>query len=88
MSTVTLQPLVADHAIVPHVIAMDLLSHIGYDSLIFYNELQVTDQYCVVLELPRNMGASVYQPTIYLFLRVKQAIIPHLKEGNQSYLQI
>ena len=49
---------------------------------------RVPDQYYVVQELPRNMGASAYQPTIWLFLRVKQAIIPHLKEGNQGYLQI
>ena len=40
MSTVTLQPLVADHATVPHVIDMDLHFHIRYDSLICYNELQ------------------------------------------------
>ena len=39
-STVTLHPLIADHATIPHVIAMDFPFHIRYSSLIFYKKVQ------------------------------------------------
>ena len=87
-STVTLHPLIADHATIPHVIAMDFPFHIRYSSLICYKKLKSDRLFCSVLELGRNMGASVSQPTNWLFLRVWKAIIPHMKEGNQGYLLI
>ena len=38
-NTVSLQPLVADHATMAHVIAMDLPFHMRYDSLICCKKL-------------------------------------------------
>ena len=87
-SSVTLHPLVADHAAIPHVIDMDLPFHIRYSSLICYKKLQSDRLYCTVLGMGRNRGASASQPTNWLFLRVWKAIIPHMKEGNQGYLLI
>ena len=85
-STVTLQPHVAHHATIPHMIAMDLPLHIRYDSLIWYMKLQSDRLYCTVLGMGRNRGASASQPTNWLFLRVWKAFIPHMKEGSQDYL--
>ena len=85
-STVTLQPLIANHATIPHVIAMNLPFHVRYSSLICYKKLQNDRLNCTVLVMGRNKGASAPQPTNWLFLRVTKAIIPHMKEGNQGYL--
>ena len=87
-STVTLQPHVAHHATIPHMIAMDLPFHIRYNSLICYKNLQSGRLYCTVLGMGRNRGASASQPTNWLFLRVWKAIIPHMKERNQGYLLV
>ena len=81
-STVTLQPLVAEHATIPHVIAKDLPFHIRYSSLTCNKKLRSDRLFCTVLELGRNKGASASQPANWLFLRVLKAIIPHMKEGN------
>ena len=87
-NTVSLQPLVADHATIPHMKAMNFPFHIRYSSLIWYMKLQSDRLFCSVLGMGRYRGASAYQPTIWLFLRVWRAIIPHIKEGNQGYLLI
>ena len=54
LSTVTLQPLVADHATVPHVIAMDLPFHSRYSRMFCYQKLQSdrlhTGQYWIWVE--------------------------------------
>ena len=81
-NTVSLQPLVADHATIPHVIAMDLLFQIRYGGLICYTKLQSDRPYCTVLGMDRNRGALVSQPNSSLFLRFWRLIIPHLKEGS------
>ena len=86
--TVTMQPLAADHATIPHVIAMNLPFHVRYSSLVYYKKLQSDRLYCSVLEMGRNKGISASQPTNWLFLRIWRAIIPHMKEGNQGYLLI
>ena len=39
-STVTLQPLIANHATIPHMIAMNLPFHVRYSSLVYYKKLQ------------------------------------------------
>ena len=67
---------------------MDLPFHIRYSSLICYKKLKSDRLFCSVLELGRNMGASVSQPTNWLFLRVWKAVIPHMKEMNQGYLLV
>ena len=87
-STVTLQPHVAHHATIPHMIAMDLPFHIRYNSLICYENLQSGRLYCTVLGMGRNRGASASQPTNRLFLRVWKAIMPHMKEGTWGYVLI
>ena len=73
-------PLVADHANIPHVIAMDLLFHIKYSSLVCNKKLLSDRLYGTVLEMGRNKGASASLPTNWMFLRVSKAIIPHLKD--------
>ena len=50
-NSVSLQPLVADHATIPHVIAMDLPIHIRYSSLIYYKKVQSDRLFCAVLEM-------------------------------------
>ena len=87
-NTVSLQPLVADHATIPHMKAMNFPFHIRYSSLIWYMKLQSDRLYCTVLGMGRNRGASASRPTNWLFLRVWMADIPHLKEGTQGYLLI
>ena len=53
-STVTLQPLIANHATIPHVIAMNLPFHVRYSSLICYKKLKNDRLFCTVLELGRK----------------------------------
>ena len=69
MSTVTLQPLVADHATIPHVIAMDFPFHIRYGSLICYKKLQSDRLIVYSIELSRKLGVSAYQLAVSLELR-------------------
>ena len=69
-------------------IAMDFPFHMRYSSLICNKRLLSDRLYCTVLEIGRTRGASASQPTNWQFLRIEQAIMPHLKEGTLGYLLI
>ena len=70
--TVTMQPLAADHATIPHVIAMSLPFHVRYSSLVYYKKLQ---------------SDRLFLPEVFTISLIS-AIPAPLAECRQNYLRI
>ena len=87
-STVTLQPLAADHVTIPYMMAIDIPFHMRYGSLICYKKLLNDRLKCSILCSTGFARASASLAVTWLFLIFGQAIIPHLKEENEGYLLI
>ena len=104
--SISLQPLVADQGLMPHIKAMYVPFQIGNCRLTCYKGLQSDRLKCLRVWVESSQtslcksvsktilfgcekeSAPAFLSVILLFLRVQQAIIPHLKEDIQGYLLI
>ena len=82
------EELVADHATIPHVVAVDSPFHMKYVSLTCYKKLSSDKPMCSILCSTAVAGVLAPLAVTWMFLKVWKSIIPHLKEGNWGYLLI